>query len=246
MPEIARIKWRQSDADKLKKLIKSYNAKLTRLAKRNPENVQYYPPKVTYTRLRQSIQTRKELNENIRVMRNFTKKGMEQLVTNPHGVTVTKWELHETRVRVQRINRSRAAEAARAQISPEAGNMGTIKSNSLLPKKFDFGRISSPKEWEMFLRTVNHQSQPGYYDKMHEIYRQNLLKAANERFGEGNMITQLLEMFTTDQLVDMYYQDTTIIPEYVYSKEDAETVFQNVFEHLTRYAIEFGIASDNT
>ena len=49
------IKWRQDDSERLTKAVKNFNAKITRLEKKNPENKNALPERVSAKQLKELI-----------------------------------------------------------------------------------------------------------------------------------------------------------------------------------------------
>ena len=99
------IKWSENDEKELKRLVKNFNAKITRLNKKDNEVRGYLPQKVSYAQLRDSVQTRSDLNIAKRKLESFTKKGSEKLVSTGKGLTMTKWEKQQGRQTKQRFNK---------------------------------------------------------------------------------------------------------------------------------------------
>ena len=92
------IRWGSNDRKNLQRAVNNFNAKINRLEK---QGIKELPSKVSYKELRgwgsndNEILTRKELNQTIRTLQAFTKRGMEKLVTLAGGEKITKWENRE-------------------------------------------------------------------------------------------------------------------------------------------------------
>lgn len=79
MPREYNIKWRESDEQKLRRAVKNYNAKISRLEK-DPEygfDKHLLPRRVSAKELRQQIGTRKDFNKQIDKLEGFSKRGGE-------------------------------------------------------------------------------------------------------------------------------------------------------------------------
>lgn len=73
------IKWREIDDEKLRRAVKNYNAKISRL-KNDPEygiDRHLLPRKASYRELRKQIGTRKDFNKQIDKLQGFSKRGGE-------------------------------------------------------------------------------------------------------------------------------------------------------------------------
>lgn len=90
-----KIRWGSNDRKNLQKAVNNFNAKLKRLVNQGIKNL---PSKVSYKALRgwgshnNEIMTRKELNQTIRDLKEFSKRGAEKEVVLPSGETITNWE----------------------------------------------------------------------------------------------------------------------------------------------------------
>ena len=87
------IRWREADEKELQRVVKNYNAKLSRLAKKNPEMKNALPDRVSAAQLRDMIETRQDLNRELNSLRRFSQKGAEELVEvpdNDYNLKITK------------------------------------------------------------------------------------------------------------------------------------------------------------
>ena len=91
-----KIKWSKQDIEELNKVVKNFNAKITRLNKKNPENANIHPEKVSTADLKKLIETRQDLKRELNALRRFSKRGAELIVDAPdtqYNVKITKWQL---------------------------------------------------------------------------------------------------------------------------------------------------------
>ena len=103
------IRWQRRDEQELKRVVKNFNAKLSRIIKKNPAIAEYLPPRVSYKELRENITNRKEFNRELNSLKRFSQKGSEEIVTAKNtGLKVTKWEKKEVGIQVAIINRERS------------------------------------------------------------------------------------------------------------------------------------------
>lgn len=79
MANNSQIKWKKGDFITLGKAVSAFNKKINEL--QNNENKLYLPEFKDYNKIKQNINTRKELNRQINSMKEFLKEGAEELYT---------------------------------------------------------------------------------------------------------------------------------------------------------------------
>lgn len=118
MSKSSKIRWRERDTEQLAKKVKNFNAKLSRLTKKNPALAEILPDRVSMKDLRGDITNRQEYNRVIKALSSFTEKGAEEVVTGKSGVTTTKWQLQQVRKAVAIENRRRKKQADTLKTAP--------------------------------------------------------------------------------------------------------------------------------
>ncbi len=105
------IRWKQSDNADLRKAVKNFNAKITRLQKKmSPQDAWALPEKVKVSELKELITTRQDLKREINALKRFSEKGAEKLVDvpdNKYNLKTTKWQRNEMSRRLGIVNRKR-------------------------------------------------------------------------------------------------------------------------------------------
>lgn len=126
-----KIKWRDSDLKELNRVVKNFNAKLSRLEKKNPDQAQYLPKfwkngvdengsqiveftdRLTVTQLKELINTRRDFNREINALKRFSRRGAEEIINLKdeynldNNIRLTKWQKTEMNRRLPHINRVR-------------------------------------------------------------------------------------------------------------------------------------------
>lgn len=144
------IKWRDSDSSELRKAVKNFNAKLTRLEKKNPELKNALPDRVSVKQIKELIDTRQDLNRELNSLRRFTQKGSEEMVTIPdsdYNLKTTKWQKEEMTRRIAVINRRRERrrqELAEIEMTSRGEGLG-----------YTVGQFGMGKADEVALRPMN-------------------------------------------------------------------------------------------
>lgn len=125
------IKWRSADEEQLKKAVRNYNAKLGRLAKKNPELKSSLPETIKVKELKAIIVTRADFNREVNSLKRFSNRGAEDrfiildsgeivkhdlYLSDPekyksyNETLITRWEKNEINRRLPIINKRRAEE----------------------------------------------------------------------------------------------------------------------------------------
>lgn len=236
MPRQYNIKWRNKDKTRLSNTVRQFNAKITRMLKKNPELAPYLPERLTVQGLRDKIQTRQDFNREIKSARRFLKPGAETPVTSATGIRTTRWEKREIGIKVGAINRRRNRELKKMNPTTEKGTMGTIRENNLRPKKYDIDKIKA-SDWDMFVYGVEKQIMSGYTAQKNEFYKQNFIKAVKTAFGsKGTEIVEMAQSIPADILVELYYNDPVLQVEFIYNPLEMQIKIDNIVEHLEPYA----------
>lgn len=236
MPRQYNIKWRNKDKTRLSNTVRQFNAKITRMLKKNPELAPYLPERLTVQGLRDKIQTRQDFNREIKSARRFLKPGAETPVTSATGIRTTRWEKREIGIKVGVINQRRNRELKKMNPTTEKGTMGTIRENNLRPKKYDIDKIKA-SDWDMFVYGVEKQIMSGYTAQKNELYKQNFIKAVKTAFGsKGTEIVEMAQSIPADILVELYYNDPVLQVEFIYNPLEMQIKIDNIVEHLEPYA----------
>lgn len=243
MPRRSGIKWRETDKTKLAKSVRKFNAKRTRLIKQVPELEDILPKKAVVTDIKSKISTRQEFNNELNALERFMKKGAEKSVTTKSGVVTTRYQLNELKIQHQQINRLRARELKKANVSTAKGTMGSIQTRHLTPKRNNAQSI--PRErWEEYLQSVEQQTHQYYYDKRQKLYQQNYIDAlfgelitysfGDEDFDEINAklykIVDMVDSLPPEIVYQAYYQDDDLQIGFIYSSEEAEVRLNIIYE----------------
>lgn len=122
MPKKSKIRWQKSDSEELAKAVKNFNAKISRIEKKNPELKNALPERASAKQLKELINTRQDLKREINALKRFTDKknaidviydgdkkeyiGIE-IVNKEYNTKVTSWQKKEINRRLAFINKRR-------------------------------------------------------------------------------------------------------------------------------------------
>lgn len=233
------IKWRRSDEQELKRVVKNFNAKLSRIIKKNPAIAEYLPPRVSYKDLRENITNRKEFNRELNSLKRFSQKGSEEIVTAKNtGLKVTKWEKKEVGIQVAIINRERSrkrklleeeeATSRGQRLNLTRAQMNSIRMNELRKKPFNFDKIKK-SDWEKYKATAKKQSHPDFQSEADLHLRENYIKGLIEVFGDTDETKQLIEEIENlpiKEFITKFYKEQEATVDFIYDPIEAERKFR--------------------
>ena len=196
-----KIRWSEADNKELTKVVRNFNAKINRLAKKNPQIKNVLPEKMSVRQLKELINTRADLKRELNSLRRFSKRGSEQIVTIPntdYNIQMTKWQKTEMNRRVGIINRRRKKrlkdlqETEVASRGEELGytrgelGMGKIEKVDLAPMSVFTRRMrQSDVVWKW--RSMLTQSQSDYFTSRDYQLRENFINTLYENYAENDI-----------------------------------------------------------
>lgn len=212
------IRWRETDNEELKRVVRNYNAKLNRLAKKDPKNKNVLPEKITATQLKELINTRQDLKRELNSLKRFSRRGAEEIVVIPdtdYNLKTTKWQKTEMNRRIVIINRRRKRrreEFEQLEMTSRGEKLGYTKGDfgmgdvnevALRPMK-SFTRSMNQKDLKWKWKNILSESQSDYFDKKDYALRDNYIKALETNFNEKDIkdvISKIKEMDIKDFLI---------------------------------------------
>ena len=160
----------------LKKMVKAYNEKAKRFEKRG-----YKVDKLSYSKLKDSS----DLAETKEFIKEFMKGGYKTVKTEK-GVELPDAIYRKAKKQLDIINERRAKQRARVG-EIERGNlaqMGRMRDVNLLPKQ-DIDQISM-RDMPSYLRSLDTQTQPNYFERKNVQYRNNYISMLNNLFDSND------------------------------------------------------------
>lgn len=201
MSKQSKIRWKQSDEEKLRKTVRNFNAKIRRLEKKDPKNKAALPEKISVKDLKEVIHTRADLNRELNSLKRFSKRGSETLVVAPesdYNVLITKWQKQEINRRVGMINRKREerrkmiADIEMQQKGKDLGykkgdfGMGKLSDRELMPMN-KFTPKSTHASIKAKWKSVMKESSNMYWEWRDDLHKQNYIKSLTENFNENDV-----------------------------------------------------------
>lgn len=133
MPRQNNIKWRESDLKELRRLVKNFNAKITRDRRKLIEADERYkasqlPQKASVRELRQAIETRRDYNRELESMQNFIDTGLKFKVDQNTKKSLTA-TVRDFNLKIDRLHAKAKTQGERASL-PEKLNENELLKNA--------------------------------------------------------------------------------------------------------------------
>lgn len=217
MPKRYNIKWRDDDSERLAKAVKNFNAKITRLEKKDPQNKNALPERMSVKQLKELIGTRQDLNREINALQRFTRRGAEEIISvpeNDYNLKITKWQKEEMTRRNAVINRKRKQRAIDfQQIEMKQGGeglgytvgqfgMGKAEENALKQTTAFTPKMNRADLMKKYIHQL-HESQSTYFEKIDEKFRQTYIEQLKLAYDE-NDISEVIEAIEEMDYKDFY------------------------------------------
>lgn len=212
MPRYHRINWRDSDTKELKRVVTNYNAKISRLAKKNPQIENVLPEKVTVAQLKEIINTRQDLKRELNSLKRFSKRGSEEIITVPdtdYNLKITKWQKTEMNRRVAVINRrreKRLEQISNIEMKSRGEDLGYTRAQLGMGKATEvslkpmnaFTRRMNQSDLKWKWKNILKESQSDYFTQKDFRLRDNYLKALRENYKENDIKDVIEEISKMD------------------------------------------------
>lgn len=200
------IRWKPDDNQELRKAVKNFNAKISRLEKKDPQNKEALPEKITVKQIKELISTRQDLKRELNALQRFSKRGAEKIIEIPdtdYNLKTTKWQKEEMTRRTAIINRKRKRrlkEVAETEIKSRGeklgyrwGDIGMGKASEieLQPLKAftpKMNRRDLGKKFNLIMK----ESQQGYWNKRDILMKKNYISSLEQNFN-ANDIKDVIE-----------------------------------------------------
>lgn len=201
MPKQYNIRWSENDNRELQRAVRNFNAKVSRLEKKYAGNNKVViPERVKMREMRKLIDTRRDLQVELRSLQAFSRKGSEKLVKAETNDTIylTNWQKKELIKRAKPINQERARRREELEnkglvhkgqdLGYTRGALGMGKSDTIMlrpTQPFTPGMTKADinKKLEHFRR----ESQSTYWKKKDVQMRENFIKALENNFNPATI-----------------------------------------------------------
>ena len=221
MPRKSKMSWRESDTQNLRRIVRNYNAKITRAAKKLPvDEVGYLPKKMSMKEAKAAIATRADYNRLTSSLQRFSRRGAETIVSSSRGAKATQYEVKEFAIK-QRIDNARRTRERKALGEKEVkiagkgqgktrAEMGSLKENALKPSRKKFKNMSQ-KEWELASKNLDRLLNATDREERKRQMKENYLKGLTESgfLDENPELEQLIRDLDLETFYETVQTDET-------------------------------------
>lgn len=217
------IRWKESDKQDLRKAVKNFNAKISRLEKKNPALKNVLPEKISVAQMKNMIQTRQDLKREINALKRFSKRGAESIVNvpgNDYNLKTTKWQKQEMTRRIGNINRARKR---RREIIEETEmtsrgeslgyskgdiGMGKAENVSLSPMNAFTAKMTR-HDLNYKFKNILQESQSTYWNQRDVLLKENYIKSLEENFNSNDIadIVDSIRDMPMDEFLKIFYAE---------------------------------------
>ena len=229
MPKKSTIRWRDKDVKELNRIVRNFNAKIKRVAEKNPQSEKFLPNKISVKALRGTIGTRQDFNRELNSLKRFSKRGAEKIQTLPSGLSLTQFEIKETKLKTRIVNIKRAFERKKLDIKETEGAMGQVSERGLQPKKFTLNK--SAKEWEQFVASLEKEISSNFKAEQLEKYKENYINALIENLGgRGEELAEILKGVDAEKLFKKSVSNPLLTIDFIYDPLELESIIEAKIE----------------
>ena len=200
------IRWSEADEAELRRVVKNFNAKISRLEKKDPENKSVLPEKVTAAQLKGMIETRQDLKRELNSLQRFSQRGAEEIVDipdNDYNLKITKWQKKEMIRAEVIVNQKRKRQLERVSdidmtsrgesLGYKKGQIGMGKAERIaLEPVRAFTPSQNRRDVNKRFRQLRKESVSTYWDKRNELMRKNYIAEIERNFPEA-MVKDVVE-----------------------------------------------------
>lgn len=234
MSKQSKIRWQKTDTEELSRAVKNFNAKITRIEKKNPELKNALPERMSARQLKEMITTRQDLKRELNSLKRFTDKtnvigitkdgeyqGIEIIESpNNYNTKITTWQRKEINRRLPTINRRREERLKmleeRDVISRgdkqgyKKGHLGLGRAE-LLELKPMAGLTPGMNEAaiKMKYKSVLAESQRDFFTAKDFRAKENYIKGLNNNFSPEDVkeIAETIKNMPIDKFLDTFQSD---------------------------------------
>ncbi len=222
---------KKRDEQELRKAVRAFNEKRRRILKKDPEAVSFLPEVRSLREERKAlfVETAPQRKTRIADIRRFGEKGAEEVVTNKHGLSVTKYEVELLREYTRRRN----IVAAHKRKNPPPGYKRGIDDPSVEggTKKieFDFDDMDKRQFNAKKKRMGNSFGGKRTLSKNRgdERYKTNYMKAARSQLGKwGKRLARMINAIPAARMVELAKDNQFLTIPFEYAAFDPQEKYE--------------------
>lgn len=228
----------EADRERIKKAVRRFSEKRKKVAREKPDIARFQPKTPTTREIERELQgkTKEALEYKLAALGRYLEEGAEDIYFTENGVITTNYQVAELRRGIEEGNKHREELRARNRASTFTGTMGTLRDNSLRPRK-DRVETMEKKHWEDYVKSVEHAALGDSDEERERVYKKNFLKALEGAFGDkgGPYGRELYKRIKNTPLAlyqDYYDIDPILTIEFAYDPLHAQQVIAAITQHL--------------
>lgn len=224
------IKWKRGDLIKLGQAVSNFNKKINKLE--TEENKLYLPDTLSFKELKETIQTRQELNRQINSLKRFMNEDSTTKIILDSGAEITKWEYGELKKERKRaISRlkSELAEEIEQNKNYRAG-FTTAKQGIIEDTLVSLNKLTKTTgyEFKRVKERIHRQGRSDYSFWRQSIYRENYYKALEgiKNFKNYNILRAKLDSIKNpNQFYEYIQKNDTLSDLFLYYRNGDGLVY---------------------
>lgn len=217
---------------KVTNLVRQFNAKLTRVAKKNPEMAQFLPERISVSKFMNETDS-KRFNQMVNAYSRFLKQGQEEFKRISPDVIKTKWEIQTYRTDLKRVNKNKKEK--QKKVSYEKGNTRSIQTENLNMYNTSERDLTN-RMFDMFRKAFENQLRSTYTNDMNKLYKENYLRSLERSWqdtSEYSEIKRIVSSLPEDLVGEAFYFDPVFEISYQYRVFEKDENAARVLEYWT-------------
>lgn len=219
---MANIRWRKKDIKQLQKKVKNFNAKITRLEKKDVSFA--IPERMSYKELKKTITARSDYNTAIKRLTKFTGRGNELPLQIPN---VSQWLVDEYDIALNKRKKQIEKEVqmlADLNASVMGVDMGykraekDVQDNRINEYKMKSAEKVKAEDFAQIAADMGRAIYGDYYNNRWEQFKENHVAALLKAFGDTGLgrkiIEKVLKSSINDFIKKVYQEELAIIDFY--------------------------------
>lgn len=198
------IRYSKEFNKEIRQVVNNFNNKIKRLERNEQEII---PDKESISELKQIYQDRRQLKRKLRQLKDFSKRGAEEVIITPGGAEMTKWEFETGKAdysMVKRRIKKRVEKYPQKQASPYLKDENLVTDETKLAEMQSAFKNLTADQLRRIKATIDTELKA----KMQEdIFKENLLKRLRGSLisqGYDPSLIDRFESFTGEQLLQIY------------------------------------------
>lgn len=234
-----KMKLTKKDLKKIAIYVRKFNASISRLEKKMPEQANLLPERYNVSVIK-NMGSRKALNRFYKDVDLWFKPKNRELVSI-EGFKISRWQKRILERSAQKINKKR--DEIKDKIN-KRGDIDILKPVDIVQRAKDIkaevkkGNIDSgANSWFNFLKRTIKLGQEGEIEKRFAQYRENYINSLDVNLSKGNAekIKRLIkDMSNYDLFLMTQYDDLTSI-DFIYGPEQEEEIAEKMESHIIKY-----------